>query len=140
MGATNWQLPDTAPFLHAELHGNVSGARVGRVLIYVCVKCGHASAFRRLDGRLTHLKAKRTGHALNARARMLGTTLNVRISAAITYTQFCVKSNNLAVLILKIKQMLTLASGGGGGWCNPRVFFVASVYLTFTPNHIICVY
>ena len=36
-------------FLHAELHSKVSGARVGRVLIYVCVKCGHASALRRLD-------------------------------------------------------------------------------------------
>ena len=43
---------------------------LGLVLLYVCVKCGHASVLRRLDGRL---KAKGTGHALNA--RMLGTPL-----------------------------------------------------------------
>ena len=64
MGATNWQLADTAPFLHAELHSKVSGARVGRVLIYVFVKCGHASSIRRPDGLP---EAKITGHALNAR-------------------------------------------------------------------------
>ena len=56
--------------LHAELHSKVSGARVGRMLIYVCVKCGHASPIRRLDG---HPKAKGTGHDLNA--RRLGTPL-----------------------------------------------------------------
>ena len=49
-------------------------ARVGRVLLYVCVKCGHASALRRLDGRP---KAKGTGHALNA--RMLGTPLVITL-------------------------------------------------------------
>ena len=49
-------------------HSKVSGARVGRVLIYVCVKAGHASTLRRLDGRP---KAKVTGHDLNA--PMLGT-------------------------------------------------------------------
>ena len=27
---------------HAELHNKVTGARVGRVLIYVCIKCSHA--------------------------------------------------------------------------------------------------
>ena len=48
----------------------VSVARVSRVLIYVCVKCDHASALRRLDGRS---KVKGTGHALNA--RVLGTPL-----------------------------------------------------------------
>ena len=58
-------------FWHAELHSKVSGARVGRVLIYVCVKCGHTSPLRRLDGRT---KANATGHALNA--RMLGTPLS----------------------------------------------------------------
>ena len=67
MGATIWQLADTALFLHAELQSKVSGARVSRVLIYICFKCGHASALRRLDGRP---KAESTGHALNA--RMLG--------------------------------------------------------------------
>ena len=58
-------------FLYAELLSKVFGARVGRVLIYPCDKCGHASALRRLDGRP---KAKGTGHVLNA--RMLGTPLS----------------------------------------------------------------
>ena len=61
-------------FLHAELHSKVSGARVGSVLIYVCVKCGHASALRRLDGRP---KAKSTGHVLSA--RMLSTPLGATV-------------------------------------------------------------
>ena len=37
-------------FFHAELHSKVSEVRVGRVLIYVRVKCDHASPIRRLDG------------------------------------------------------------------------------------------
>ena len=70
MGATNWQLTDTALFCYAELHSKVSRAHVGRVLIYVCVKCGHVSTLRRLGGRP---KAKCTKHVLNA--RILGTLL-----------------------------------------------------------------
>ena len=54
--------------VNAELHRIVSGARVGRVLIYVCVKRGHASVLGR--DWMGAPKAKGTGHALNA--RMLG--------------------------------------------------------------------
>ena len=79
MGATNWQLANTALFLHAELHRNVSGARVVRVLTYVCIKCDHASAaLHRLDGRP---KVKRTGHALNV--RMLSTRLHSTADGAL---------------------------------------------------------
>ena len=76
---------------HAELRSRVSGACVARVLIYVCVKCGHASALRRLGGRP---KARGTGHALNA--RMLGTPLSAgfpeTLVSDITYWPILLKS------------------------------------------------
>ena len=64
--ATGWY----GAFLHAKLKSTVSGARVGRVLLYVCSKCDHPFPIRRLH---EHSKAKGTRHALNA--RMLGTPL-----------------------------------------------------------------
>ena len=68
-GATNWQLADTALFACRVTQQGFCG-RVGRVLIYFCIKCGHAFALRTLDG---CPKTKGTGQALNA--RMLGTPL-----------------------------------------------------------------
>ena len=103
--------------LDARTNTKIYGARVGRVLLYVCVKCGHAFALRRLDGRP---KAKSTGHALNA--RMLGTPLGRRSQACkLGASCYHCSPDSRALLLTRARPGVwaTFARPGGGADDRP---------------------